>query len=221
MQSLKRCSSRRLIRSLHTSSKSNTPWLPKRAELAPGRAPASSPLSQRAPAGADPWSRGDLIQKGLAPRRQAAKGCLMSKSISAPPEDEIAREVVDAAFKVHTRLGPGLLESVYQAVLAHELEQRGLLVRREVPIAVVYDDLHFGRASGRSKQHFDIGFRADLLVNDRVIVELKSVEQIAPVHKKQALTDVKLAKLRLGLLINFGASRIKDGITRLVNGLPE
>ena len=111
----------------------------------------------------------------------------MSKSISAPPEDEVAREIVDAAFKVHTRLGPGLLESVYQAVLAHELEQRGLLVRREVPIAVVYDDLRF-----------DIGFRADLLVNDRVIVELKSVEQIAPVHKKQALTYVKLQSCASG-----------------------
>ena len=134
----------------------------------------------------------------------------MSQPVPAPPEDEIAREIVDAAFKVHTRLGPGLLESVYQAVLAYELERRGLRVRREVPIGVVYDDLRF-----------DVGFRADLLVNDLVIVELKSVEQVAPVHKKQALTYVKLANLRLGLLINFGAPRIKDGITRLANGLPE
>lgn len=126
------------------------------------------------------------------------------------PENEVAREIVDAAFKVHTALGPGLLESVYQAVLAHELERRGLRVQREVPIAIQYDDLRF-----------DVGFRADLLVAGLVIVELKSVEQTNPVHKKQVLTYVKLAQLRLGLLINFGASRIKDGITRLVNGLPD
>lgn len=126
------------------------------------------------------------------------------------PENEIAREIVDAAFKIHTTLGPGLLESVYQAVLSHELGKRGLCVRREVPIAIRYDDLRF-----------DLGFRADLLVNDLVIVELKSVEQTAAVHKKQVLTYVRLADLRLGLLINFGAPRIKDGITRLVNGLPD
>ena len=126
------------------------------------------------------------------------------------PENEVAREIVDAAFKVHTTLGPGLLESVYQTVLAHELERRGLGVRREVPIAIQYDDLRF-----------DVGFRADLLVAELVIVELKSVEQTSPVHKKQVLTYIKLAQLRLGLLINFGASRIKDGITRLVNGLPD
>ena len=130
--------------------------------------------------------------------------------VGTVPENELAREIVDAAFKVHTALGPGLLESVYQAVLAHELERRGLGVRREVPIAIQYDDLRI-----------DVGFRADLLVGDLVIVELKSVEQTAPVHKKQVLTYIKLAHLRLGLLINFGASRIKDGITRLVNGLPE
>jgi len=134
----------------------------------------------------------------------------MNQPVPTPKEDEIAREIVDAAFKVHTRLGPGLLESVYQAVLAYELEKRGLRVCREVPIGVLYDDLRL-----------DVGFSADLLVNDLVIVELKSVEQVAPVHKKQALTYVKLANLRLGLLINFGAPRIKDGITRLANGLPE
>ncbi len=134
----------------------------------------------------------------------------MQNATPGVPEDDVAREVVDAAYQIHTRLGPGLLESVYQAVLAHELEGCGLLVRREVPIAVVYDNLRF-----------DIGFRADLLVNDCVIVELKSVEKIAPVHKKQVLTYVRLAKLRLGLLINFGAPLIKDGITRLANRLPE
>lgn len=126
------------------------------------------------------------------------------------PENDIAREVVDAAFKIHTSLGPGLLESVYQTVLSHELTTRGLRVRSEVPIAIRYDSLRF-----------DVGFRADLLINDLVIVELKSVEHTAAVHKKQVLTYVRLANLRLGLLINFGAPRIKDGITRLVNRLPD
>ena len=92
-------------------------------------------------------------------------------------ENEIAREVVDAAYKVHTTLGPGLLESVYEAVLAYELEKRGLRVQRQVPIAVSYESLRF-----------DFGFRADMLVNDLVIVELKSVEKVARVHKKQVLT---------------------------------
>ncbi len=126
------------------------------------------------------------------------------------PENEIARQIVDAAFKIHTTLGPGLLESVYQAVLSHELGKRGLRVRSEVPVAIRYDTLTF-----------DVGFRADLLVNDLVIVELKSVEKTAPVHKKQVLTYVRLTNLRLGLLINFGETRIKDGITRLVNQLPD
>jgi GxxExxY protein len=125
-------------------------------------------------------------------------------------ENEVAREIVDAAFKVHTTLGPGLMESVYQTVLSHELRQRGLRVQCEVPVAIRYDNLRF-----------DVGFRADLIVNNIVIVELKSVESTAAVHKKQVLTYVRLADLRLGLLINFGAARIKDGITRLVNGLPD
>jgi len=125
-------------------------------------------------------------------------------------ENEVAREIVDAAFKVHTTLGPGLMESVYQAVLSHELRQRGLRVQCEVPVVIRYDNLRF-----------DVGFRADLIVNNIVIVELKSVENTAAVHKKQVLTYARLADLRLGLLINFGAARIKDGITRLVNGLPD
>lgn len=125
-------------------------------------------------------------------------------------ENDVAREIVDAAFKVHTTLGPGLMESVYQTVLSHELRQRGLSVQCGVPVAIRYDNLRF-----------DVGFRADLIVNSIVIVELKSVENTAAVHKKQVLTYVRLADLRLGLLINFGAARIKDGITRLVNGLPD
>lgn len=123
-------------------------------------------------------------------------------------ENEIARQIVDAAFKVHIRLGPGLLESVYEAVLAYELEKRGLNVQRQEPIRVVYE-----------KVELEVGFRADLIVNQKVIVELKSVEQVAPVHKKQLLTYLRLADKRLGLLINFGAELMKDGISRVVNGL--
>ncbi|HKI97160.1 MAG TPA: GxxExxY protein [bacterium] len=125
-------------------------------------------------------------------------------------ENEIARQVVDAAYKVHTTLGPGLLESVYEQVLAYELGQRGMRVERQVPIQVIYGELRFSE-----------GFRADLLVEGRVIVELKSVEAVAPVHKKQLMTYLRLADKRLGLLINFGAPLIKDGITRLVHRLPE
>ena len=125
-------------------------------------------------------------------------------------ENEITGAIVDAAYRVHTRLGPGLLESVYEAVLAYELEQRGLRVERQVPIPITYEDLRF-----------DVGFRADMRVEGRVIVELKSVERTLPVHKKQVLTYVRLAGLHVGLLLNFGAARIKDGITRLVHQLPE
>ena len=125
-------------------------------------------------------------------------------------ENEIARMVLDAAFKVHTNLGPGLLESVYEAVLAYELTKRGLAVRRQVPIPIRYEGLSF-----------EEGFRADLLAGDCVIVELKSVEALAPVHGKQVLTQLRLSGHRLGLLINFGEVHLKDGIKRIANGLPE
>lgn len=124
--------------------------------------------------------------------------------------NEISGEIVDAAYKVHTTLGPGLLESVYQRVLAYELAQRGLQVEPQVPIPIEYEGLRI-----------EVGFVADLLVEGRVIVELKSVEKVLPVHKKQVLTYIRLADKRLGLLINFGAARVKDGITRIVNRLPE
>jgi len=125
-------------------------------------------------------------------------------------ENELAREIVDAAYKVHTTLGPGLLESVYEAILSFELQKRGLAVARQVPLPVVYESISF-----------DEGYRADLLIEGKVIVELKSIEKIAPVHKKQLLTYLRLADMRLGLLINFGEALIKHGITRVVNGLPE
>jgi GxxExxY protein len=125
-------------------------------------------------------------------------------------ENDIAKEIVNAAFKIHTTLGPGLLESVYETVLAYELSKRGLHLVRQQAIPVVYDDIHM-----------DDGFRADLIVAHKVIVELKSLETIAPVHKKQVLTYLRLSNRRLGLLINFGAEFIKDGSTRVVNGLAE
>jgi GxxExxY protein len=123
-------------------------------------------------------------------------------------ENEVARQIVDAAYKIHSTLGPGLLESAYQAILVYELQRRGLQIQAETPMPVVYEGVQL-----------DIGFRADLIVEGKVIVELKSVEQIAPVHKKQLLTYLRLADKRLGLLINFGAPLIKDGITRIVNHL--
>jgi GxxExxY protein len=130
---------------------------------------------------------------------------------SAPMhENEISRLVVDAAYQVHVKLGPGLLESVYETILKFELERRGLRVQRQEPVTVVYEGIRF-----------DEGFRADLIVESKVLIELKSVEEIAPVHKKQVLTYLKLTGIRLGLLINFGAPRIKDGITRIVNGLDD
>jgi len=125
-------------------------------------------------------------------------------------ENEIAREIVDAAFHVHTRLGPGLLESVYEVCLEHELKLRAMQVERQQPIPIVYDSIQF-----------EEGFRADLIVGDKVIVELKSLESVAPVHKKKLLTYLRLADKRLGLLVNFGEELIKNGITRVVNRLPE
>ena len=125
-------------------------------------------------------------------------------------ENEIARQIVDGAFKVHTTLGPGLLETVYEVALAHELGKRGLKVERQVPISITYDDLQFAE-----------GFRADLIVADKLIVELKAVASVSGKHKKQLLTYLRLTDRRLGLLINFDEELIKDGISRVVNGLQE
>ena len=125
-------------------------------------------------------------------------------------ENEVSKVVVDAALTVHRALGPGLLESEYEVVLAYELRNRGLNVQRQLSIPVHYENVHF-----------DEGFRADILVESKVIVEIKSVEMLKRVHKKQVLTYLRLANIRLGRLINFGAELIRDGITRLVNGLEE
>ena len=125
-------------------------------------------------------------------------------------ENQISKEVVDAAVKVHSKLGPGLLESVYEVVLARELERRGLRVERQVPIPIEFEGLRF-----------DEGFRADIIVEGKVILELKSVEQLAKVHHKQLFTYLKLADKRLGLLLNFGADLMKDGMRRIANGMEE
>ena len=123
-------------------------------------------------------------------------------------ENEIASVIVDSAIRVHKVLGPGLLESVYERVLCYELRQSGLMVKNQVAVPIKYGDMIFDEA-----------FRADLVVEDRVIIELKSVENTLPVHKKQLLTYLRLADKRLGLLINFGSALLKDGISRVVNKL--
>ena len=125
-------------------------------------------------------------------------------------ENQIATAIIDAAFVVHNRLGPGLLELVYEIVLSYELRKRGLENERQVPVSILYDGIRF-----------EEGFRIDLLVDRKVIVELKSVEELTKVHRKILLTYLRLADKRLGLLINFGAPVLKDGISRVVNGLPE
>ena len=125
-------------------------------------------------------------------------------------ENEIATIIVDACYRIHTGMGPGLLESVYEAVLARELEKRGLHVQPQVPVPIVWDNLSF-----------EEGFRADLIVENKVIIELKSVEKWAPVHSKQLLTYLRLTDKRLGLLVNFGEALIKNGIKRVANNLQE
>lgn len=123
-------------------------------------------------------------------------------------ENEVAKQIVDAAFQIHEKLGPGLLESVYETVLAYELLKRGLAVQRQWPIPLVYEALKM-----------DHGFRADLIVEGCVIVEIKSLDLVPPVAYKILLTYLRLADMRLGLLINFREELIKDGIKRVVNRL--
>lgn len=121
--------------------------------------------------------------------------------------NEISGIIVDTAMEIHKTLGPGLLEAVYRRILAYELRKRGLHVDEEKPIPVVWDG-----------QVMDIGFRADLIVENKVIVELKSVEKLAPVFGKILLTYLRLADKRLGLLVNFGEELLKDGLVRVING---
>ena len=125
-------------------------------------------------------------------------------------ENEIGKWIVDSAVQIHRELGPGLLETVYETVMAHELRQRGLGVRRQAPIAIEYQG-----------HQFDEGFRADLIVENKVIVELKCVEKLNNAHKKQLLTYLRFTGMRLGFLLNFGEALMKNGITRTVNRLIE
>jgi GxxExxY protein len=121
-------------------------------------------------------------------------------------ENEIAKRILDSAFVVHTKLGPGLLESVYEVALAHELRKLGLEAEQK-PMPIRYDGILF-----------EEGYRTDLLVDDKVIVELKSIAVLSAVHAKQVLTQLRLSGLKLGLLINFGETHLKNGIKRIING---
>jgi GxxExxY protein len=124
--------------------------------------------------------------------------------------NEISGAVIDASYKIHTQLGPGLLESVYERVLAYELRKRGFTVETQLPVPIIYDEVYF-----------DEGYRLDLLINESLIVEVKSIEEVVPLHKKQLLTYLRLRDKRLGLLINFNVELIKQGITRIANNLEE
>lgn len=122
-------------------------------------------------------------------------------------DEAIGTQIVDCAVKVHTALGAGLLESAYETCLGHELTKYGLEVKRQVPMPVLYDSMQL-----------DVGYRIDMLVNDRVIVELKAVEKVLPLHTAQLLTYLKLSRLRLGFLLNFNVAHMKHGVRRVVNG---
>ena len=121
--------------------------------------------------------------------------------------EETGKEVVDSAIQVHRALGPGLLESAYEICMMHELESRGIHVSRQVPMPISYKGMRL-----------DVGYRLDLLVDDRVIVELKSVRSLLPVHQAQLLSYLRLGKFRLGYLMNFNVYQMKDGIKRMLNG---
>ena len=125
-------------------------------------------------------------------------------------ENEIGKIVVDSAVRLHIALGPGLLETVYEVLLTHQLQKSGLKVRRQAPIPIEFEGIHF-----------DEGFRADMVVENKVIIELKSVESVSKAHKKQVLTYLKLSGMKLGFLLNFGEAVMKDGIDRIINGIIE
>ena len=124
--------------------------------------------------------------------------------------NEITGIIIETSIRIHRQLGPGLLESVYRSVLGYELRKQGFHVLVEEPIPLVWDEMRL-----------ELGFRADLIVNDMIVVETKSVESIHPVHKKQLLTYLRITDKRLGLLINFNVELLKEGVTRVVNNLPE
>jgi iron complex transport system substrate-binding protein len=145
--------------------------------------------------------RADNRNKGKLTRRRGERGGESGMEI-----DDITGLIVDTAMAIHKELGPGLLESVYEAVLAKMLRDKGCKVESQKPVSFCFQGIHF-----------EEGFRCDLLVNDTVVVELKSVEKVAPVHQKQLLTYLRLLNLNVGLLINFGAATLKEGLQRIVN----
>jgi GxxExxY protein len=137
----------------------------------------------------------------------------MQLPIETPVTNELNRisgEIVDAAIAIHSELGPGLLESVYEVTLAHVLRQRGFRIDRQVPVPIEFHGIRF-----------DEGYRLDIVVNDLVIIEIKSIESILPVHKKQLLTYLRLTHRPLGLLLNFNVNLMKEGISRVANGIEE
>lgn len=125
-------------------------------------------------------------------------------------ENELAKQVIDLCIKIHKTLGPGLLESAYEDCLAYELNKKNLSFKRQESIPLVYDGVELGE-----------GFRADIIIEDKLIIELKSVAELQPVNFSQLLTYLRLTNLKLGLLINFGQRRMVDGIHRVVNGLSQ
>lgn len=143
------------------------------------------------------------VAAGVKHRTTTTKGT----TITMLNENELAKRILDAAFVVHTKLGPGLFESVYEVALAHELRKRGLTVERQKAMPIFYDGIRFDEA-----------FRADWVVNEKVVIELKSIDALSPVHPKQVLTQLRLSGLKLGLLINFGEAHLKNGIKRVING---
>lgn len=131
-----------------------------------------------------------------------------TEALIAKPENKISGIIVDTCFKIHSRLGPGLLESVYEEILSYELQKKQLDIKRQKAIPVRWERIKM-----------NLGFRADMIVEDKVLIELKSVVNLAPVHYKQLLTYLKLTNIKLGLLVNFNDKLIKDGINRVVNNL--
>lgn len=145
---------------------------------------------------------------GHAEAQRRGEGNGEFKGGTSLTENDISGILLDIFIKIHKQLGPGLLESVYEEVICYELDKRGLAYKRQKGIAVMYDEIKM-----------DLGFRADVIVEDKVIVEIKSVEILAPVHHKQLLTYLRLTDKKLGLLTNFNVNLMKDGIFRIVNNL--
>jgi GxxExxY protein len=140
--------------------------------------------------------------------KRATESLGVREGASEITENQISKIILDCSFVIHKYFGPGLLESVYEELLSHEIRKRGLSCERQVAVPIVYENIKL-----------EIGFRADLVIDGKVIVELKSVETVLPVHKKQLLTYLKVTGMKLGLLINFNEALLKNGITRIVNNL--